>query len=259
MVLDKRTTTIEQLRAALSIPLTPLQYVVSWPINLIDQVNQMVSTHDALVKENLDLKAGHLLLKAQVQRLMAIESENSQLKALLRSAIQIQGKTEIAQLLAVDTDPFIHQVILNKGYQDSVYIGQPVLDSNGVMGQVIQAGPVTSRVLLISDPQNGVPVQNTRNGLRAIAMGDGYTGRLRLMNISQTADIQLRDFFVTSGLGQNYPQGYPVGQVVSITRDPMASFVTILLEPSAHLNQSRQMLLVWPNKVVQSNKDKKNA
>jgi rod shape-determining protein MreC len=250
MVLDKRTTTIEQLRTALSIPLTPLQYLVSWPINLIDQISQMVSTHDSLVKENLDLKANQLLLKAQMQRLMAIESENSQLKALLRSSTQIQGKTEIAQLLAIDVDPFIHQVTLNKGSRDNVYRGQPVLDANGVMGQIIQTGPVTSRVLLIDDPQSGVPVQNTRNGLRAIAMGLGYAGKLHLMNVPQTVDIQPGDLFVTSGAGQNYPEGYPVGQVKSVTRDPALAFANILLETSAHLNQSRQVLLVWPSKSI---------
>jgi len=259
MVLDKRTTTVEQLRAALSVPLTPLQYIVSWPITLVEHISQIASTHDALIKENIDLKADQLLLRAQVLRLMSIESENSQLKSLLRSSTQIQGKTEIAQLLAIATDPFVHQVTINKGYRDNVYVGQPVLDSTGVMGQIIQAGPVTSRVLLINDPQSGVPVQNTRNGLRAIAMGDGYTGRLHLMNVPQTADIQPGDVFITSGLGQNYPQGYPVGRVVSVTHDPAVSFVGILLDPNAHLNQSRQVLLVWPSKVIQSNRDKKNV
>lgn len=253
MVFDKRSMIIAQLRIALSIPLSSLQYVVSWPINIIDNMGQMISTRDALIKENVQLKAEQLLLKVQVQRLMAIESENNQLKALSRSAIQIPGKTEIGQLLAVDANLFVHQVILNKGRQDNVYIGQPVLDTNGLMGQIIQVGPIASRVLLINDTRSGVPVQNTRNGVRSIAVGDNHTGQLRLMNVPQTADIRTGDVFVTSGLGHNYPEGYPVGRITSVTHDSASSFSIVTLKPDAHLDSSRQVLLVWPSKVIKTN------
>lgn len=254
MIFDKRSMVVGQLRLALSVPLSSLQYLVSWPVNWIDNMGQMMSTHDALVKENLRLKAEQLLLKAQVQRLMAIESENNQLKALSKTATQVQGHTEIAELLAVDMDLFIRQVILGKGTRDGVYVGQPVLDAGGLMGQVIQVGPMVSRVLLINDPRSGVPVQDTRNGIRAIAMGDSHTGKLRLMNIPQTADIRVGDVFVTSGLGRNYPEGYPVGQVVQVANDPATSFALITVEPDAQLDKSRQVLLVWPNKTVNSTK-----
>lgn len=256
MVVDKRSMLLTQLRSALSVPLASLQYVVSWPVNLIDNAAQMISAHDALIKENLHLKADQLLLRAQVQRLIAIESENNQLKALSNSSTQIQGRTEIGQLLAVDTDFFTHQAVLDKGSQDNIYIGQPVLDAGGLMGQVIQVGGVTSRILLINDPHSGVPVQDTRNGIRAIAMGDSYSGKLRLMNIPQTADIRISDVFITSGLGRNYPEGYPVGHVVDIKHDPATSFSIITLEPDAHLDQSRQVLLVWPNKMVSTHQTK---
>jgi rod shape-determining protein MreC len=210
MVVDQRGSGVAQVRAALSMPLSLLQYAVSWPVQIIDKLGNIVSTHDALVKENLNLKSDELLLKAQVQRLLAIESENNQLKALLRSSAQVRGKVLIAQLLAVDTDPFVNQVVLDKGTHDGVFVGQPVLDANGVMGKIIQVSPITSRVLLVNDSRSGVPVQNTRNGIRAIIIGDSYTGKLRLMNVPQTVDIKIGDMLVTSGLGENYPAGYPV-------------------------------------------------
>lgn len=248
MILDKRFAAVDQVRSVLSLSIAPLQYMVSWPINLIDNVGQMISSHDALIKQNLDLKTEELILKAQVQRLLAIESENNQLKKLLQSSKQIQGKTEIGQLLAIDSDPLVHQVIIDKGIHDNVYVGQPVLDAFGVIGQIIQVGPLNSRILLINDPKSGIPVQNVRNLIRAIAVGDGATGQLRLMNVTQTTDIRMGDMFVTSGLGQNYPEGYPVGHVVNITQEPGMAFVTVKLMPSAHLNQGRQVLLIWPNK-----------
>jgi rod shape-determining protein MreC len=250
MALDTRVAAVSRVRQALSVTLLPLQYVVSEPIKLVAKINTMVSSHDSLVQENIDLKAQQLLLKAQVQRLLAIESENNQLKALMQSSTQVQGKVLIAQLLSVDSDPFIHQVLLDKGSREGVFIGQPVLDSNGVLGKIIQVSPFSSRVLLINDPHSGLPIQVTRNGVRAIAMGDGYTGKLRVVNVTQTTDIKKGDMLVTSGLGDQFPEGYPVGVVSSVVKDPGLQFATINVEPSAHLDRARQVLLVWPNRSV---------
>jgi rod shape-determining protein MreC len=246
MALDKHVAAIIQLRALLSMPLTPLQYIVSWPIELVDKLHAAISTHDALVKENLDLKAEQLRLRAQAQRLLAIELENNQLKSLMHSSTQIQGKVLIAHLLAVASNPFLNQVVLDKGSYDHVFVGQPLLDANGVMGQVIQVNPLTSRVLLINDPHSGIAVQVARNGVRAIAIGDAYAGNLHLLNVPKTTDIRVGDVLITSGLGEHYPEGYPVGQVTAVAKDPGLQFATIAVEPAAHLDRSRGVILVWP-------------
>jgi rod shape-determining protein MreC len=245
MVMDKRLESFVSIRAALSLPLAPIQYIVSWPTQFIDKLKIVISTHDDLVKENLKLKTDQLLLRSQLQRLIAIESENNYLKALLQSSRQVKGKTLIAELLAVDSEPFVNQVVLDKGTRDGVYAGQPVLDANGVMGQVTQAGPITSRVILVNDPHSGISVQSARNGMRAVAAGDSYSGKMRLMYVPKTADIKVGDLFITSGLGDHYPEGYPVGKVLLVTKDPTHQFATIYLQPSARLDSSRQVLLVW--------------
>jgi len=211
-------------------------------------LKSVISTHDDLIKENLRLKTDQLLLRSQLQRLLAIESENNYLKSLLQSSQQVKSKTLIAELLSVASEPFVHQVILNKGSRDGVYNGQPVLDASGVMGQVIQAGPITSRVLLINDPRSGIAVQSARNGVRAIAVGDSYSGKMKLMYVPKTADIKTNDIFITSGLGDHYPEGYPVGKVLSVVNDPTNQFAAIYLQPSARLDSSRQVLLVWYQK-----------
>jgi rod shape-determining protein MreC len=246
--MDRRLDVFVSIRAALSLPLAPLQYVVSWPANFIDNVKSLITTHDNLVSENLSLKAEQLLLRSQLQRLIAIETENNYLKALFQSSQQVKGKTLIAELLAVDIEPFSNQVVLNKGSRDGVYVGQPVLDATGVMGQVISAGPITSRVLLINDPRSGIAVQNVRNGMRAVAVGDNYSGKLRLMYVPNTSDIKVDDIFLTSGLGDRYPEGYPVGKVITVNKDPAKQFSEIYIEPSAHLDSSRQVLLIWNQK-----------
>ncbi|RDI42863.1 Cell shape-determining protein MreC [Aquicella lusitana] len=245
MVADKRSASFVPIREALSLPLAPFHYLVSWPTKIIDQLKVILSTQERLVNENLQLKKDQLLLRSQLQRLITIETENFYLKSLLRSSRQVKGKLLIAELLAVDADPFVNQVILDKGSRDGVYVGQPVLDANGVMGQVMRVGPITSRVLLINDPRSGIAVQNARNGIRAIAGGDSYSDKIRLMYIPKTADIKEGDVFITSGLGDHYPVGYPVGKVVTVVKDPTHQFATVYLQPSAQLKSSRQVLLVW--------------
>lgn len=235
----------ESVRSALSLPLAPLQYMVSLPTQLIDDFRIAFSTREKLVTENFQLKMDQLQMRAQLQRLQAVEKENNSLKALMLSAQQMNGKTLIAELLAVNSDPFINQVVLNKGSRDGVYVGQPVLDANGVMGQVTQVGPITSRVILLSDPHSGIALENARTGMRAFAVGDSYTGKIHLMYVPKTTDIRPGDSFITSGLGDHYPQGYPVGKVIQYKKDPAHQFATVVLEPSAHLDSSRQVLLLW--------------
>ncbi len=248
MIFDTRGSSIPQIRHTLTVALTPVQYMVSMPVQWTGKIAKIVTTQDALIKENHELRSRELLLKSQVQRLLAVESENSQLKALMRSSAQVQGKVLIAQLMAIDSDPFVHQVIVDKGSRDNVFVGQPVLDANGVMGKVIQVGLLTSRVLLVNDPHSGVPAQIARNGLRAIAMGDNFTGKLRLVNIPLTSDVRKNDVIVTSGLGEHFPEGYPLGVVTDVSKDPSLQFAVITVEPSAELDRAREVLLVWPNK-----------
>ncbi len=246
--MDKRLESFSHFRTTLSVPIASLQYLVNLPTQIFNQIKIIIISHDDLVKQNLKLKTDQLIVRSQLQRLLAIESENDYLKALFQSSRQVKGKTLIAELLAVDSEPFVNQVILDKGARDGVYVGQPVLDANGVMGQIIEAGRITSRVLLINDPKSGIAVQNARNGLRSFAFGDSYSGKLRLMYVPKTADIRAGDIFTTSGLGDHYPEGYPVGKVVSIKKDPSNQFATIAIQPSARLNSSRQVLLVWYQK-----------
>jgi rod shape-determining protein MreC len=245
MVFDKRAAMMGRVRMILSLPLMPLQYVVSWPIDCVNSIYHSVDTHHHLVQENADLKLEQLKWRAQAQRLAAQEIENSQLKGLRRVASTLQSRFLVAQLLSVSSGVFSHQVVLDRGSHDHVFVGQPVLDADGVMGQVVEVGLFNSRVLLVNDPRSGVSVQVARNGVRSIVVGDASSGKLRLLNVLQTADIQIGDTLITSGLGQYYPAGYPVGRVDAIKKEPGAAFVEVDVSPAAHLDSSRAVILIW--------------
>lgn len=226
----------------------PFQTMVDAPIRFANWINAGVTRQNHLVQENETLRVREILLESRLQKLLALEKENADLRKLLQSTSKVSGRVTVARLLAVALDPNLQQVVLNKGAKDSVYQGQPVLDGFGVMGQVIGVGSLTSKVLLITDKQSAVPVEDYRNGTRAVAAGTGVSGKLALINIPETSDIQEGDLFVTSGLGLCYPVGYPVGMVSAIKRVGNSTVEKIWLTPTAHLNQSEQVLLAWPSK-----------
>lgn len=247
MGVDKKTKIFQSVNSKLSLIVFPVHYLVDMPFRLGDWLMYRIATEHQLVSDNTELRAQNVLLQSKLQQMLAIRLENAQLRTLLQSKSHVGGQVRVAQLLAVDLDPSLQQVVIDKGKGYNLYIGQPVLDAYGVMGQVVHVGAFTSKVVLLTDAKSAIPVENQRNATRAIAVGMGSSGLLELINLPATSEVKKDDLFVSSGLGLRYPVGYPVGVVMHVERDPSARFITVILKPSAHLSQSRQVLLAWPN------------
>lgn len=247
IILDRQDNHFSKVRTALSLFTVPIEYAVDWPIKMTGRIVSSISSHEALRKENAALRAEHILLQAQLQKYAVLEKENQQLHALLQSTPRVGGEVVVAHTLAIELAPFMQQIVLDSGSRQGVYPGQAVLDAQGVMGQIIQTGPLTSRVLLITDSRSAVPVTVERTGIRAIVEGKGSYNDLILVNMPRTADIKAGDKLLTSGLDQRFPEGYPVGVVSSIVDKPDQDFIDITVTPSAELHRSRLVLLVWPS------------
>jgi rod shape-determining protein MreC len=121
-----------------------------------------------------------------------------------------------------------------------------VVDAKGVVGQVIEVSELTSRVLLVSDASHGIPVRVTRNDVRAIANGTGEIDQVELRHVAKSTDVIAGDLLVTSGLGNRFPEGYPVARVTSVSRDDGQSYAVINAQPLAALDRIRYVLLIWP-------------
>ncbi len=243
---DHRSAYVQNWHAKLSAIVVPVQVLVDQPIKSVHWLTITLKFQRQLLDENARLRAQQLLMESKLQKLLTLERENAQLRQLLQSTPQATGKVIVAQLLAVALNPATQQVVIDRGTADHLYLGQPVLDAYGVMGQVISVGPLTSRVLLVTDIQSAVPVQNYRTGARAIAIGSGSSGQLRLINVPDNSDIQEGDLYVASGMGLRFPVGYPVGVVAKSALEAGERFATIFLIPAAHIDKSEQVLLAWP-------------
>ena len=250
MVMDHRDENIESLRSGLSWVVSPLHWVIDLPGSISDWFSESLSSRRELQEENASLRTQQFMQKVQMQKLAALETENIRLRGLLDASFEVGEKRLIAELMSVNLDPFKHQIVINKGTRNDVFPGQPILDAEGVMGQIVHAGPSTSTAVLITDTSHAIPIQVNRNGFRSIAIGSGTINRLELPYIPNNSDIQPGDLLITSGLGGRFPPGYPVAVVGAVQHDPGRSFAQVIAEPLAQLNRSREVLLVWPGEIT---------
>lgn len=234
------------VRTILSYALSPIQYVARLPDDVISWVELGVTTKKNLINENAELHAKQLTLEAEVQKLAFLEQENAELHALLGSAEKTKDKILSARLLTQDFNGLNKQVVINRGKHDGVFVGQPLLDAGGLMGQIISVDSTASKALLITDTQSAIPVTNIRTGARSIAVGVGEPDSLELAYTPDTSDVKVGDLLVTSNLGLRLPEGYPVGIVKVIKHVSGERFAKVIITPNARVDRSRYVLLVWP-------------
>jgi len=225
----------------------PVQYAVDTPSRFLKWTQLTFGNKQALIAENQQLRHQQLYLRSQDQQRLMIQDENTALKELLALSQSLKHRVMAADVLAVDTGHARNVVIINKGKQAGVMLGQLVLDTEGVMGQVIDVGLRTSTILLISDANSAVPVRNQRTGETAILSGTNDANRLSLIHLPKTVSVQQGDVLLTSGLGQHYPAGYPVGVVETVARPPGEDFIRVNVRPLTALDRNRLVLLVWPD------------
>lgn len=245
MVVDARFPLLKPVRSQMGLVLMESYHITDMPQSLWQGIASQFGSRTELIAENEKLKTEALLMQGRVQKLAALTEQNVRLRELLNSSALVNEKVEVAELIGVDPNPFTHRILINKGERDGVVLGQPVLDARGLMGQVVELMPYTARVLLLTDTTHSIPVQVNRNGLRAIASGTGNPERLELRHVADTADIKEGDLLVSSGLGQRFPAGYPVATVKEVIHDSGQPFAIVRAIPTAALNRSRYLLLVF--------------
>lgn len=246
IVADARFHLFDSSRIYMNSLVSPLIYLANLPRQLVGGVKSQLRTRQSLVEENDQLQQQLFSLRGELLRLQQLTQENQRLHQLLGSPVNLDARKMVAQILAVDSDPFVHQVVIDKGTLSGVYDGQPVLNDQGIVGQVLSVGKTTSRVLLITDVSHALPVRIARNDIRAIASGTGNLDELELKNITRNADIQQGDLLVTSGLGGHFPMGYPVARITAFSYEEGKPFADVKAKPLAQLDRLRYLLLLWP-------------
>jgi rod shape-determining protein MreC len=245
IIVDKRYSHLVKIRQFLSVAAYPVQVAVASPFEGWHWFRDSVTTRDALRSDKAKLEAELRVAQFRLQRYEALEAETQRLRALRENTAAVTDRFVIGDVMSVDLDAFRERVLVDKGANDGVYVGQAVVDAGGVFGQVARVGQLTSEVILVSDAAHAIPVQINRNGLRTVAVGTGDTNRLKLPYLPTSADVIAGDLLVTSGLGGGFPAGYPVGTIAEVKRDPAQSLADVDVKPAAALDRSKELLFVW--------------
>jgi rod shape-determining protein MreC len=245
IIFDKRYDHLGKIRRALSFVSYPVQLAVASPFEGWHWFRESVTTRDSLRADKARLEAELRVAQFRLQRYEALEAESQRLRGLRENTAGVADRFIIGDIMDVDLDAFRERVLVDKGASQDVFVGQAVLDSGGVFGQVARVEQYTSEVILLSDPAHAIPVEINRTGLRTVAVGTGDTSHLKLPYLPTSADVQVGDLLVTSGLGGGFPVGYPVGTVTRVRRDPAQSLAEVDVRPAAALDRSRELMFVW--------------
>lgn len=260
ILVDKHFSPFVKIRSYLDSIISPVYHIVNGPVGVLDGVSDMFTNKNELLVRNKALQKELITKNSDLLLLAQLKSENNRLRKLLGSPLRADEMKMVTQVLSTDSGPYSDQIVIDKGSQDGVYIGQPVIDERGVIGQVYAIAQKSSRVILLCDPQHGLPVQVLRNDLRTVAVGNGCKEPLTLEFLPNDIDIQVGDVLVTSGLDGRFPEGYPVATVTDVKNDTERGKMLISATPSAGLNRLRYLLLLWsePEKGSEENKPENN-
>ena len=246
MFADNRFGFLDRVRFGLGYATTPVYWVADIPARVSTWIDDVFVYRTDLLEENEYLREELLVAQQELQLLESLASENSRLLELNDATQAIEGEVVPAEIINISPDPYSKRVLINKGARDGVFAGQPLIDANGLMGQVDEVLPFTSWVLLITDSHHVTPIEVNRNGERALARGSRSTAtELELEFVTQTQDMLAGDLLVSSGMGQIYPKNYPVAEIISVYVDPGQDFASIRAKPLAQINSTRHVMLVF--------------
>jgi rod shape-determining protein MreC len=255
IIFDNKFDGFGTTRVYLNSLVSPLQYLANLPGQLLNSSASRFVSHERLFNDNAKLTHAAMLMNGQLQLLTFLQEENDRLRSLLNSPVQNNTRKEVAELMAVDNNPYSHQIVINKGAINGVFEGQPVLDDKGIVGQIMQVSSTNSRVLMIADVTHAIPVRIARNNVRLIVTGSGSLNELLIPHVAHSSDLKIGDVLLSSGLGNVFPEGYPVATITSIIRDESRPFSQVRAKPVAQLDRLKYLLLLWSERSLEKNSE----
>ena len=217
----------------LSVRFQALQNTIAAPQDLA-RLRQRNSEMEAEVSR---MQTEIIVLKQQI-------SETRVLSALVDFArVQPENRYLAATAIGRDPSPFLEYVIINRGSDDGLRRGMPVVTQQGLVGRIAAVTADAARVQLITDPASTINVKLEPSGAQAVIRGE-VSGEISLAMIPQSAPVEIGDLILTSGLGGNYPANILIGQVTGVRRRETDLFQSASVQPVVDFNQLEIVLII---------------
>jgi len=244
IVIDAQVNALDTIRVGVSVMLYPLQRALLWPRDALAQAGHYVTTVGSLTRDNQRLRESSLEHAALLLQDEQLRLENAHLRQLQGLRDRTSAKTQVVQVLYEPRDHFTHKLVIDHGSADGVRAGNPVIDEQGVVGQVTRVFPMVSEVTVLTERDQSIPVEVVRNGLRCIAFGGSEPGTLELRFLAANADLTSGDVVVTSGLDGLYPAGLPVGTIARVERDVKDQFARVVVNPTGAIDANGMLVVL---------------
>lgn len=251
LIMDVRMKMLSEFRYYLETALYPVLVFADSPRQVSEAVSSQFKSRSDLIAENEKLASENFVLAADLMRLHSLEQENAAMRKFLNSPMHETSQRTFAEIIDVDSDPYLKRVAINRGSSSGIAEGMPVITDEGLVGQVISSNYAYSRVLLLIDPSSSIPVIDTRNQVRAIATGNGSHDELIITNVPRSTDIQKGDLLTTSGLGGVFPAGFPVAIVTEVGFSESQPFALVKAKPVVNIDTMRYVLVILSQKDLQ--------
>ncbi|HEY5801174.1 MAG TPA: rod shape-determining protein MreC, partial [Burkholderiaceae bacterium] len=242
LVVDSRVRSLESIRTVIGTVLHPIKVVVLLPRDALLGAGEYFYTLSSVQRENAALRKARAIEAQTIQTAHQYAAENAHLRRLLETRARAPVPALMTEILYDARDVYTRKIVIDRGSQNKVVLGLPVIDDAGVVGQITRVYPFTSEVTLLTDKDQAIPVQVVRSGLRSIAYGIGQSGSLDLRFMAANADIKAGDTLVTSGIDGVYPAGLAVAKVMNVESNPSGAFARIVCQPLAGIDRNKQLL-----------------
>jgi rod shape-determining protein MreC len=248
MIVDHRSNILKPARTLTSLVNIPFESVVRMP-DLLTEAFKSYYPDDTLHQQYEELKQIQTVLETRLQRYDSLIQENERLSKLLSASRRSADEVLLTEIVEVGLEPLDHKIVVNRGVESGVYLGQAAIAPDGILGQVSGLGYRRSVITLITNSSHGLPVQIQRNGLRTIIQGSGKPDQVRVPFLASQADIRQGDLLVTSGMGGRFPVGYKVAEITGIVKDANEAFLNVTATTTAKIGFTKEVLLLWSKNV----------
>lgn len=241
---DARYDALNLLRSAFSQLLSPMQRAAFVPFDVVTEVNGFLVRHRALQQQHDKLVAERVSLARELYEARDALRANAELRSLLQLTRTQDRAAIAAQILYQRPDWFSRRVSIDRGSTSGVRAGSPVIDAQGLVGQVTRVYPQSSEVTLVNSSDQLTPVYVERTGQRALAAGGSEADQVELQFMPTHADIKPGDMLLTSGIDKVYPPGLPVARVLRVTPLPASPYARVECLPLAGVSRDRALLVL---------------
>ena len=221
---------------------SPIQYIVKTPSNFFNNILEETESIAQLELKIERLEKDNKTMKMNLQRIDILEDEVSRLRSIKRVMSKKFENIQIARVIQGDVIPNKESIKIDIGSNDNVIIGQTVMGTNGLIGQIVEVALYSSKVLLITDVNSNVPAVITRTGKQVIIKGRSQDDLLEISYTDDT-DIKSGDLIVTSGQAGRFIASLKIGRIVRIEMNEGERFAQVVVEPSEYIENINEVIV----------------